>query len=89
MKISNIMRTSIVTIATAAAIAAVAAFLSSDTVRRYEASLASWDAYCIAYDVIDPENPTDQELTDYVDCWQGSADEEAALTPAQLKAIYK
>lgn len=39
---------------------------------------ASWAAYCQAYGV-DMENPTEEQTNFYLDCWQGSTEEENAL----------
>lgn len=39
---------------------------------------ASWKAYCQAYGV-DMEQPTEEEINYYLDCWQGSIEEEKSL----------
>ena len=39
---------------------------------------ASWEAYCVAYNV-NPSSPTENEENYFLDCWMGSVEEEVAL----------
>lgn len=39
---------------------------------------ASWEAYCVAYNV-NPSAPTVDEENYFLDCWRGSVEEEKAL----------
>lgn len=51
-----------------------------------EAHAATWAAYCATYGV-NPDEPTDEEINYFLDCWRGSTEEETALTPEQNNAI--
>lgn len=51
-----------------------------------EAHTATWAAYCSTYGV-NPDEPTDEEINYFLDCWRGSTEEETALTPEQNNAI--
>lgn len=39
---------------------------------------ASWEAYCVTYNV-NPSEPTEDEENYFLDCWRGSVEEEKAL----------
>ena len=39
---------------------------------------ASWEAYCVAYNV-NPYAPTVEQEDYFLDCWRGSVEEENAL----------
>ena len=51
-----------------------------------DAFAASWAAFCVAFNV-NPDEPTDEQINNYLDAWRGSVDEEKALTPEQNAAI--
>lgn len=80
--IPNQMKTTIII----ALLGALFAYNICTTPTAEEVDEVSWKFYCERYEV-NPDEPTNEQLNTYLDCWRGSAEEEEALESIGLRTF--